>query len=199
MKEILLMIVIMSTISCNNATKNNETSDNSSDSVKTIPPATVMVQPDTLKNEADSVLKDRNIDQEYFDNRTASHNEIQKNIFDALHLEKIPGLKALYEDPATKIKIIDTFLYSSNAKLLVIAAKTENESWAWLVGYDNNNTIASQVKIYYEDFVEYFSKTTTQIKANTIFITTETTAEDSKTKKMKKFTPGDGGKLELLK
>ncbi len=147
----------------------------------------------------DPILKDIDIDQKYFDQQVAAHRVISKTSFDTLSLETISMLKEFRNDTAVKIKIIDTLLANSRMKLLVVAAKTENESWAWLVCYSANNEIIWTENIYYEDFVEYFSKTTTRIKSKTIAITTETEMEDSRVHNVKKYVIGDGGKLLLLK
>lgn len=114
-------------------------------------------------------------------------------------MASIPIPSNLKNDLNLKIKIADTLIINEKTKMLIVSVESENEHWAWLLAYDSNNKVSKAEKLFYEDFVEYFSKTTTEVKDNKIFITTEMESEDGNSKTVRKFLFLNGEKLDKIK
>jgi hypothetical protein len=84
-----------------------------------------------------------------------------------------------YEDYKNTVKLVDTLLISKDATLLLVACEEENEHFVWLLGYDKKGKLSDSKLVFYEDFVEYFSRTFSEIKNNEIKIITESENDEA--------------------
>jgi hypothetical protein len=198
-KEFTLAGIILLLVSCNAEKKNTAPQNNIADTTKATGIKKDSPVLSTIIPVTDTTLKNVSINENYFNQKTSTHTPINRSLFDTLGLAKIPVPSDLKKDTSFKIKIIDTLISNDKIKILIVSVESENERWAWLLAYDKNSKVVRTEKVFYEDLVEYFSKTATEVKNNKIFIATETEIEDSKTKMIKKFIFKDGAKLESIK
>lgn len=56
----------------------------------------------------------------------------------------------------------------------MLACEEANEHFIWTLLYDKSGKLRDSKLLFYEDFVEYFSRTNSEIKNNEIKIVTET-------------------------
>ncbi|MEO6671446.1 MAG: hypothetical protein ABIN36_18325 [Ferruginibacter sp.] len=198
-KEFILAGIIFMGISCGED-KKNISSQNEVTNTTTIHGGQ---EESNVSNRAiigsDTTLKDISVNEKYFIKKTKSVGLISRNLFDSLGLASIPFPSNLKNDLNLKIKIADTLIINEKTKMLIVSVESENEHWAWLLAYDSNNKVSKAEKLFYEDFVEYFSKTTTEVKYNKIFITTEMESEDGNSKTVRKFLFLNGEKLDKIK
>lgn len=194
----VLAICATTIFSCNNDSK-KESATPASETVQPKAETTATAKPPAPVVFADTILKNIEINEKYFKKKTAAIPVIKKELFDALDLGKIPSPAELKKDPAFKIKIIDTLINNEKSKSLIVSVESENESWAWLLLYEPNGKATKVLKVFYEDFVEYISKTSTQIKDNKISIVTETEGDEGKSKQVENYIFRNGDKIESIK
>jgi PBP1b-binding outer membrane lipoprotein LpoB len=82
-----------------------------------------------------------------------------------------------YKDAS--LRIIDTLYISEKTKLLVVSRETENEIWAWLTQWDNQDKLVFSKLVLKDDYVESFNTVSTVIKDSTITITHIDTQQDA--------------------
>lgn len=191
-KAILFFLSVLFFFSCNNNADNNTALPAKAD---TIAASTSKVDSTVT---VPTSLHDLLIDTNYFNKKTARAGIVNPAAYAALGLPRILKPEELKE-PSAKIKILDTLVFTNNSLLLLLSRETENEHWAWLVQYDNKGMYQSHQLVFYEDFVEYFSTTSTRVKNSTIIITTQTNGDDNKSEKVQKYLFSDGHKLEAIK
>ena len=198
-KEFILAGIIFVLVSCKDEKKNTAQQHDIADTTK----ATTIKKDSPVLNTiipvTDTILKNVSINENYFNQKISRNSVINRSLLDTFGLAKIPSPSDLKKDTSFKLKIIDTLISNDKIKILIVSVESENEHWAWLLAYDKNSKVVKTEKVFYEDFVEYFSKTTAEVKNNKIFIATETEGEDSKTKVIKKYIFKDGNKLESIK
>ncbi len=194
-KAIVPFSVSLLLFSCNN--NENKQTDKQADSTQAV--STIIPRKDTLQVTTPALLlKNRAIDEKYFDRQTKRASVLTKEQFTALGAEKLlPGGQLKYE-PEMKLKIIDT-VFSGNNTWVIISRETENELWAWLAALDGAKKITSSKLVFYQDFVEYFSATSARITDTSVVITTVQDNGESKSKKSEKFRFTDSQQLSLIK
>ncbi|MGB4773675.1 MAG: hypothetical protein WBP45_00750 [Daejeonella sp.] len=188
MKKVLTSIIFISILFLSACTNNPkvETVNNVPDSSKTVIEAAEPTQ-----------LKDVIINEKYFNTQSVKSRKLSPDVFGSLGLESILSKEEL-KDASLTFKVLDTLFISKVNKIMILSCETENEHRAWLMAYENNKPVTT-AQVYYQDFVEYLSKTSTLIKDNKIIITTQTDEEGNETDKTEKYRFTNRQQLELVK
>lgn len=188
MKKVLTSISFLSILfllACTNNPK-VETVNNLPDSSEAI-----------IKPAEPTQLKDVIINEKYFNTQSGKSRKLSPDVFGSVGLESILSKEEL-KDVSLTFKILDTLFISKLNKILILSCETENEHRAWLMAYENNKPVTT-AQVYYQDFVEYLSKTSTLIKDNKIIITTQTDEEGNETSTVIKYRFTNRKQLELVK
>lgn len=186
MKKILSLVILSQVLfSCKNDT---------TDSPKTVIEETnSIITTTTPKVSVNLELKNCELNEAYFNSKTKTPKTLKNSEIIDLNLNII---KDLTDDQSTKIKVIDTLFISKLEKIIIVSKETENENTAYLVQLDIKNKAFSYEMVYYTDFVEYYSTTSTKVSSNKVEINTETdTGEGNPTKELISLKFSDG-KLE---
>jgi hypothetical protein len=163
MKKILVLVVSYSILSCQNHESKIESKVSEVDKI------------DSSNNEAIQI-KDLKIDSAFFADKVHNYKALSKKEIEKMQIiDLIQG----YEDYKNTVKLVDTLLISKDATLLLVACEEENEHFVWLLGYDKKGKLSDSKLVFYEDFVEYFSRTFSEIKNNEIKIITESENDEA--------------------
>ena len=163
MKKILVLVVSFSTLSCQNHESKIESKVPEVDKI------------DSSNNETIQI-KDLKIDSAFFADKVHNYKALSKKEIEKMQIiDLIQG----YEDYKNTVKLVDTLLISKDATLLLVACEEENEHFVWLLGYDKKGKLSDSKLVFYEDFVEYFSRTFSEIKNNEIKIITESENDEA--------------------
>jgi hypothetical protein len=195
-KKMIVISVGIFLISCNNVGTKSGTEE-TTDTTKVKASESIVADTSNPQMEMDT-LKNITINEKYFNQKTAKAATVNQQTFRQLNFEKLNGNEGLQDDPNSKFKIIDTIFNKPEADIVIISGESENEHWAWLAQLDRNNKIVNSTLVFYEDFVEYFSSTTSKIQKNTITIITQTDTE-GKSKQVKRYVFTPGQTLKLVK
>ena len=172
MKNILIAIVLFVLYSCQNNENSPETVKTSID---TNVDTSVVVQ---------SKMKEFLLDTTFFAKKVPHSKALSKKEIEKMQImDLIPGM----EDYRNTAKLIDTLLMTNEVTVLLIACEEENEHYIWTLVYDKNGKLSDSKLLFYEDFVEYFSRTYSEIKNNEIKIITETENEEASNSETEKF------------
>lgn len=171
MKKILVLIISFNILSCQNHESKIEAKVAEVDKI------------DSSNNETIQI-KDLKIDSAFFADKVHNYKALSKKEIEKMQIiDLIPG----FEDYKNTVKLVDTLLVSKDATLLLVACEEENEHFLWLMVYDKNGKLSDSKLLFYEDFVEYFSRTYSKIKNNEIKIVTETENEEASNSETEKF------------
>lgn len=159
MKKIIFPIFFILIFSCQNNESIPETVKTSID--KNVD-SSVIVQ---------SKMKEFLIDTTFFAKKVPLSKTLSKNEIEKMQImDLIPGM----EDYRNTAKLIDTLIETNEATVLLLACEEANEHFIWTLLYDKSGKLRDSKLLFYEDFVEYFSRTYSEIKNNEIKIVTET-------------------------
>ncbi|MHC8950618.1 hypothetical protein [Sphingobacterium hungaricum] len=169
---VLIALIFLLVHACQNAKKNRHA--NVVEEVETAD----KIQEATSAN-PDIKLKDCEINEAYMQLRFPLAPALSEQEFDALDLGRIEELNRLQHE--VPVKIIDTLQSSTNQHVILVAYQTDGETAAFLVNLNNQHKTEQFEQVYYEDYVEYISNTSTRIADNKINVTVETFDENQKT------------------
>jgi hypothetical protein len=163
MKKILLLVVSFSILSCQNYESKIEEKISEVD------------KKDSSNNETIQ-FKDLKIDSAFFSGKVHAGKVLSKKEIEKMQIiNLIPG----FEDYRNTAKLVDTLLVLKDATLLLVACEEENEHFIWALVYDKSGKLTDSKLLFYEDFVEYFSRTYSEIKNNEIKIITESENDEA--------------------
>lgn len=164
MKKIIFPIFLILIFSCQN-------NDNSAETIKT----STNISVDTSVV-VQSKMKDFLLDTTFFAKQVHLSQILSKKEIEKMQInDLIPGM----EDYRNTAKLIDTLLMTTEAIVLLVACEEENEHFIWALVYDKSGKLTDTKLLFYEDFVEYFSRTYSEIKNNEIKIVTETENDEA--------------------
>jgi hypothetical protein len=163
MKKILVLVVSFNILSCQNYESKIE------DKVSEVD------KKDTSNNETIQI-KDLKIDSAFFADKVHTGKVLSKKEIEKMQInDLIPGM----EDYRNTAKLIYTLLMTTEATVLLVACEEENEHFIWALVYDKSGKLTDTKLLFYEDFVEYFSRTHSEIKNNEIKIITESENDEA--------------------
>ena len=152
MKNILIAIFLFVMYSCQNNESIPETVKTSID--KNVD-SSVVVQ---------SKMKEFLLDTTFFAKKVHLSKALSKKEIEKMQImDLIPGM----EDYRNTAKLIDTLIVTNEATVLLVACDEENEHFIWTLVYDKSGNLSDSKLLFYEDFVEYFSRTYSEIKNKT--------------------------------
>jgi hypothetical protein len=183
MKKIIFPIFLILIFSCQNNENSTETVNTSID---TNVDSSVVVQ---------SKMKEFLLDTTFFAKKVHLSKALSKKEIEKLQImDLIPGM----EDYRNTAKLIDTLIVTNEATVLLVACDEENEHFIWTLVYDKSGNLSDSKLLFYEDFVEYFSRTYSEIKNNEIKIVTETENDEASSSETEKFIL-NGTKFQKVK
>lgn len=98
-----------------------------------------------------------------------SDSEIQE-----LHIQRIDQIDKIANYPNLNYYSLKEIYSEDNKNIVLLSRVYEMENYAWLASYDAENNLIDFLNVFYDEFAEGASQTTSIIKNNKIIITNYT-------------------------
>ena len=88
-----------------------------------------------------------------------------------LHIQRIDQIDKMSDYPNLSYYSLKEIYSEDEGKIILLSRVYEMEDYAWLASYDAENNLIDFLKVFYDEFAEGASQTTSVIKNNKIIIT----------------------------